>query len=46
MPIPGVHIETLDPPTSYTSKQIEIATCIAAELNRGKFILVEPPKAN
>src|SRR4051794_29707783 len=45
MQIPGVHIETLQSPTRYTSQQIEKACAIAAMLNRGKLVLVEPPKA-
>jgi hypothetical protein len=44
MQIPGVHIETLQSPTRYTSSQIETACVIAAMLNRGKLVLVEPPK--
>jgi hypothetical protein len=45
MQIPGVHIETLQSPTHYTSSQIEKACAIAAMLNRGKLVLVEPPKS-
>jgi hypothetical protein len=42
--IPGVHIETLDKPTRYTPAQIETACRVAAMMNRGKLILVEPPE--
>jgi hypothetical protein len=44
MQIPGVHIETLHNPTRYTHAQIEKACTIAALLNRGKLVLVEPPR--
>jgi len=43
MPIPGVHIETLQNPARYTYAQIERACAIALVLNRGKLLLVEPP---
>jgi hypothetical protein len=43
MQIPGVHIETLHNPTRYSFAQIEKACTIAALLNRGKLVLVEPP---
>jgi hypothetical protein len=43
MQIPGVHIETLHNPTRYSYKQIERACTLAALLNRGKLVLVEPP---
>jgi hypothetical protein len=44
MQIPGVHIETLHNPTRYSFRQIEQACAIAALLNRGKLVLVEPPQ--
>jgi hypothetical protein len=44
MQTPGVHIETLHNPTRYTHAQIEKACTIAAMLNRGKLVLVEPPR--
>jgi hypothetical protein len=44
MQIPGVHIETLQNPTRYTYAQIEKACTLAAVLNRGKLVLVEPPR--
>jgi hypothetical protein len=44
MQIPGVHIETLHNPVRYTYAQIEKACAIAQMLNRGKLILVEPPR--
>ena len=44
MQMPGVHIETLHNPTRYTHAQIEKACTIASLLNRGKLVLVEPPR--
>ena len=44
MQIPGVHIETLQNPVRYTYAQIEKACAIAQMLNRGKLVLVEPPR--
>ena len=44
MQIPGVHIETLHNPVRYTYAQIEKACAIAQMLNRGKLVLVEPPR--
>lgn len=44
MQIPGVHIETLQSPQAYTHAQIERACQIAELLNRGKLVLVEPPR--
>jgi len=44
MQIPGVHIETLENPVRYTPAQIEQACAIAQSLDRGKLILVEPPR--
>ena len=43
MQIPGVHIETLQNPIRYTYAQIEKACTLAAVLNRGKLVVVEPP---
>ena len=40
----GVQIETLYNPSRYTYAQIEQACSIAALLNRGKLVLVEPPR--
>ena len=45
MQIPGVHIETLHNPTRYSFAQIEKACTLAALLNRGKLVLVEPPRS-
>ena len=44
MPTPGVHIETLHDPARYSHVQIERACQLAAMLNRGKLVLVEPPR--
>jgi hypothetical protein len=44
MQIPGVHIETLHNPVRYTYAQIERACAIAQLLNRGKLVLIEPPR--
>ena len=44
MQISGVHIETLHNPIRYSYAQIEQACTLAAILNRGKFVLVEPPR--
>ncbi len=44
MPMPGVHIETLHEPTRYSQIQIEKACTLATMLNRGKLVLVEPPR--
>lgn len=43
MLIPGVYIETLQPPQRYTEAQIERVCTIAHLLGRGKFVLVEAP---
>ncbi len=43
MPMPGVHIETLQEPTRYSAMPIEKACALAAVLDRGKLVLVEPP---
>lgn len=42
--VPGVWIETLHRPTLYSQAQLERVCVIAARLNRGKFVLVEPPQ--
>jgi hypothetical protein len=42
--IPGVHVETLGRPTSYTLEQIELACRVAKELNRGKLLLCVKPE--
>jgi hypothetical protein len=39
-----VHVETVHSPVRYTYSQIKKACAIAQLLNRGKFILAEPPK--
>jgi hypothetical protein len=44
MQMQGVHIETLHNPTRYSYAQIEKACSLAALLNRGKLVLVEPPR--
>jgi len=44
MASPGVHIETLHDPAHYTPIQIEKACAVASMLNRGKLVLVEPPR--
>jgi hypothetical protein len=44
MQISGVHIETLQSPLQYTYEQIELACAVARLLNRGKLVLVEPPR--
>jgi hypothetical protein len=41
--IPGVHVETVKNPVLYTPRQIENAAAIASALNRGRFVLAEPP---
>jgi len=44
VPITGIQIETLQNPAQYTYAQIEKACSLAALLNRGKLVLVEPPR--
>ena len=44
MPIPGVHLETLRSPARYTNAQLDRACAIAYLLQRGRFVLCEPPK--
>jgi hypothetical protein len=44
MPIPGAHIETLFDPLRYSPAQIETACALAQFLDRGKLVLVEPPR--
>ena len=44
MLIPGVHVETVHDPVRYAYAQIEQACAIARMLNRGRFVLVEPPR--
>ena len=43
MQIPAVVVETLHNPTRYSYAQIEQACTLAAVLNRGKLVLLEPP---
>jgi hypothetical protein len=43
MPIKGVHIETLCPPTRYSQEEIERACQVAWWLQRGKLTLCVPP---
>jgi hypothetical protein len=42
--LPGTHIETVHPPQTYTDRQLEQASRIAAALNRGRLVLAEPPR--
>ncbi len=42
----GVRIETLLRPELYTPEQLEVACLIAAALDRGKLILLEPPRGD
>jgi hypothetical protein len=44
VPIPGVLVETLHNPARYTYAQIETACAIAQRLDRGKLVLIEPPR--
>jgi hypothetical protein len=44
MPIPGVHIETLQRPQDYSAKQLDLACKVAGLLGRGRLVLVEPPR--
>lgn len=37
------HIETLQPPTNYSSRQILFANAVASAMDRGRLVLVEPP---
>ena len=41
---PGLWIETLENPVRYTDAQIDRAVRIAEQINRGKFLLCEPPR--
>lgn len=41
--IRGVHIETILPPQAYTPQQLDEVCQIAAQINRGRFVLTEPP---
>ena len=40
----GVRIETLLRPELYTAEQLELACLVAAALDRGKLVLLEPPQ--
>ena len=40
----GIQVETLQSPVRYTYAQLERACLIAHVLNRGKLVLVEPPR--
>ena len=40
----GVQVETLHDPDRYSPAQIELACAVAQRLNRGKLVLLEPPK--
>lgn len=42
--IPGAWITTLVCPTKYTRQQIDKAADVAHALQRGQFILTEPPR--
>jgi hypothetical protein len=44
MQIPGAHIVTLHNPVQYESAQIDKAASIAHNLQRGQFVLCEPPR--
>jgi hypothetical protein len=44
MQIPMVHVETLENPVRYSPEQIEKACAIAQLLERGKLVLLEPPR--
>ncbi len=44
MHIPGAHIVTLHNPVSYNPAQIDKAAVIAHNLQRGQFVLCEPPR--
>jgi hypothetical protein len=44
MQIPGVHVETLHSPLRYTPAQIDKAAAMAHTLQRGRFVLCEPPR--
>ena len=44
MQIPGAHIVTLHNPVQYASVQIDQAAAIAHTLQRGQFVLCEPPR--
>jgi hypothetical protein len=39
-----VYIETLLSPVRYTTAQIDRACAIAHQLQRGRFVLCEPPR--
>ena len=43
MSLPDIHVETVDNPLQYAYAQIERACRIAQALNRGRFVLAEPP---
>lgn len=42
--IPGVHVVTITNPIHYHPSQIDRAIAIAHAMQRGQFILVEPPR--
>jgi hypothetical protein len=44
MPIPAIHIETLHNPQEYTARQLDLACKLAGLLDRGRLLLVEPPR--
>lgn len=44
MQIPGAHIVTLYNPVRYTSAQIDKAVGLAHLIQRGQFVLCEPPR--
>jgi hypothetical protein len=44
MQIPGAHLVTLHSPVRYTTAQIDRAAAIAHRLQRGQFVLCEPPR--
>ena len=45
VPMRGVHLQTLQSPVNYAPSQIDRACAIAAQLQRGRFILCEPPRS-
>lgn len=43
-PIPGAHVVTISNPIHYLPSQLDRAAAIAHAMQRGQFILVEPPR--
>lgn len=42
--IPGVHVETLGKPSSYSQLEIELMCKVAAAMNRGKLVVTAAPR--